>query len=380
MARAISAMVNISKNYVHDILTPYLHGTVSNLLQMLFGIIQVGNSCWELYCLEHGLKTIRPVKKQEAKMREMAESKDFVYLLDNCPHDWLFLQCAVVVYHGGAGTTAAGLKAACLTTVVPFFGQQFMLKPEVKVSATELAKAMANENGVKGAVDAFHKHFACRKAKPEPAELPRMPNHFSMRRSLGDLINKGDFQLPWIFRLKIAIGIAQGLPYLHKDYVPHLLHRDVKSRNVLLDNEFEPKLTDLALDTILGENAFRSSLDSKSRSSCYIAPELVTGRPTEPIDSSEDSLNIVKWIRRKVNISNGSVQVLDQTISSSCKQEALGMLEIALQCTSVVPEKRPSMWEVVAALQFLGSKTRVLENGVKINLMCERIQVSMRDI
>ncbi|GJW15697.1 probably inactive leucine-rich repeat receptor-like protein kinase [Tanacetum coccineum] len=94
------------------------------------------------------------------------------------------------------------------------------------------------------------------------------------KRSLGDLINKGDFQLAWIFRLKIRHWNPQGLPYLHKDYVPHLLHRDVKSRNVLLDNEFEPKLTDLALDTILGENAFRSSLDSKSGSSCYIAPDI----------------------------------------------------------------------------------------------------------
>ncbi|GKE53070.1 hypothetical protein Tco_1488226, partial [Tanacetum coccineum] len=94
----------------------------------------------------------------------------------------------------------------------------------------------------------------------------------------------------------------------------------------------------------------------------------------------EDSLNIVKWVRRKVNISNGSVQVLDPKISSSCKQEAFGMLEIALQCTSVVPEKRPSMWEVVAALQSLGSKTRVPKNEVKINIICVRIQVSMREI
>ncbi|KAK9055473.1 hypothetical protein SSX86_026556 [Deinandra increscens subsp. villosa] len=199
--------------------------------------------------------------------------------------------------------------------------------------------------------------------------------------SLGDLINKGDFQLSWSIRLKIAVGIAQGLAYLHKDYVPHLLHRDVKSKNVLLDIEFNPKLTDFALDRILGENAFQSSSDSKSGSLCYMAPELgynkkateqmdtygfgvillelVTGRAAEGTDSSEDSLDVVKWVRRKVNICNGPVQVLDPKISSSCKQEALGMLEIALQCTSVMPEKRPSMSEVVAALQSLGSKTRV---------------------
>nr|GEY35569.1 hypothetical protein [Tanacetum cinerariifolium] len=100
------------------------------------------------------------------------------------------------------------------------------------------------------------------------------------------------FSVGMELRLKIAIGIVQGLAYLHKDYVPHLLHRDVKSRNVLLDNDFQPKLTNLALDTILGENAFQSSLDSKSGSSCYDAEateqmdtyvillELVTGRPT----------------------------------------------------------------------------------------------------
>ncbi|XP_062185302.1 sterol 3-beta-glucosyltransferase UGT80A2-like isoform X2 [Phragmites australis] len=121
----------------------------------------------------------------------LAEPKDFVYLLDNCPHDWLFLQCKAVVHHGGAGTTAAGLKAACPTTIVPFFGDQpfwgdrvharglgpapipvdqfglqklvdaiiFMMKPEVKEKAVELAKAMESEDGVTGAVRAFLRHL-----------------------------------------------------------------------------------------------------------------------------------------------------------------------------------------------------------------------------
>lgn len=95
---------------------------------------------------------------------------------------------------------------------------------------------------------------------------------FLQKGSLGDLIGRSDFELPWSVRLRIAIGVAQGLAYLHKDYVPHLLHRNVKSKNVLLDPDFEPKLTDFALDRIIGENAFRSSLASESASSCYIAP------------------------------------------------------------------------------------------------------------
>ncbi|KAD6795771.1 hypothetical protein E3N88_06667 [Mikania micrantha] len=157
------------------------------------------------------------INKGWGGLGNLAKSKDFVYLLDNVPHDWLFLQCAAVVHHGGAGTTAAGLKAACPTTVVPFFGDQpfwgrqvhargvgpppipveefsldklvsairFMLNPAVKVRATELAKAMADEDGVKGAVDAFHKHFGRWKAKLKSAKMTQPPYHFSMRRCLG---------------------------------------------------------------------------------------------------------------------------------------------------------------------------------------------------
>ncbi|RLN35605.1 sterol 3-beta-glucosyltransferase UGT80A2-like isoform X1 [Panicum miliaceum] len=65
------------------------------------------------------------INKGWGGLGNLEESKDFVYVLDNVPHDWLFLQCKAVVHHGGAGTTAAGLKAACPTTIIPFFGDQF---------------------------------------------------------------------------------------------------------------------------------------------------------------------------------------------------------------------------------------------------------------
>ncbi|CAH9077353.1 unnamed protein product [Cuscuta europaea] len=131
------------------------------------------------------------INKGWGGLGNLKEPKDYVYLLDNCPHDWLFLQCAAVVHHGGAGTTAAGLRAACPTTVVPFFGDQpfwgdrvyargvgpvpipidefsleklvaaieFMLEPKVKKHAIELANAMKDEDGATGAVKAFYKHF-----------------------------------------------------------------------------------------------------------------------------------------------------------------------------------------------------------------------------
>ncbi|GER41143.1 sterol 3-beta-glucosyltransferase [Striga asiatica] len=155
------------------------------------------------------------INKGWGGLGNLAEEKDFVYLLDNCPHDWLFLQCAAVVHHGGAGTTAAGLKAACPTTIVPFFGDQpfwgervhargvgpppilvddfslqklvnairVMLDPEVKERAVQLAKAMENEDGVAGAVNAFFKHLPRKKVEPDPEHTPS--HIFSIRRCFG---------------------------------------------------------------------------------------------------------------------------------------------------------------------------------------------------
>jgi sterol 3beta-glucosyltransferase len=55
---------------------------------------------------------------------QAADVTDRVYLIDSAPHDWLFARMAAVVHHGGAGTTAAGLRAGVPTIIIPFFGDQ----------------------------------------------------------------------------------------------------------------------------------------------------------------------------------------------------------------------------------------------------------------
>ncbi|XP_057758346.1 sterol 3-beta-glucosyltransferase UGT80B1-like isoform X1 [Arachis stenosperma] len=138
----------------------------------------------------------------------LTEVPDNVFLLEGCPHDWLFPQCSAVVHHGGAGTTATGLKAGCPTTIVPFFGDQFfwgdriyqkglgpapipisqltlenlsnaikfMLQPEVKSRAMEVAKLIKDEDGVTAAVDAFHRHLPSELPLPTPSPVEDHPN------------------------------------------------------------------------------------------------------------------------------------------------------------------------------------------------------------
>ena len=76
--------------------------------------------------------------------------------------------------------------------------------------------------------------------------------------------------------------------------------------------------------------------------------ELVTGKP-----ASDDSVNIVRWVRRRINVTDGASQILDPCISRTARQGMQAALELALRCTSVMPDQRPAMDEVVRLLQPL---------------------------
>jgi hypothetical protein len=79
------------------------------------------------------------------------EDRDDVYLIGDCPHEWLFTRVAAVVHHGGAGTTACGLKNGKPTFVIPFFGEYVMntLKPFCQSAETNAAIVIVNSSGDK---------------------------------------------------------------------------------------------------------------------------------------------------------------------------------------------------------------------------------------
>lgn len=69
--------------------------------------------------------------------------------------------------------------------------------------------------------------------------------------AIAEYVKKGRKALEWDVRLNIAIGSARGLCYLHHDCIPHIIHRDIKTSNILLDAEMEPRVSDFGLAKLI---------------------------------------------------------------------------------------------------------------------------------
>ncbi|KAJ7519441.1 hypothetical protein O6H91_20G038700 [Diphasiastrum complanatum] len=190
--------------------------------------------------------------------------------------------------------------------------------------------------------------------------------------SLGDLLHGPKAgTLDWATRYKIALGAAEGLAYLHHDYTPPILHCDVKSNNILLDEDYEAHVADFGVAKILESCSEDVSMSRITGTYGYIAPEyaytlkvneksdiysfgvvlleLVTGR--QPVSAEfGDGIDIVKWVCNKIQYDDGVQEALDLRLGLEAQDSILAVLRVGLLCTNLVPGKRPSMLEVVQML------------------------------
>ncbi|XP_027362976.1 MDIS1-interacting receptor like kinase 1-like [Abrus precatorius] len=196
---------------------------------------------------------------------------------------------------------------------------------------------------------------------------------FMHNGNLGDALHgkqAGRLLVDWVSRYNIALGIAQGLAYLHHDCHPPIIHRDIKSNNILLDANLDARIADFGLAKMMIRKNETVSMIAGSYG--YIAPEygyslkvdekidiysygvvlleLLTGkRPLEP--EFGESIDIVGWIRRKID-NKSPEAALDPSVGN-CKhvqEEMLLVLRIALLCTAKLPKDRPSMRDVIMML------------------------------
>jgi serine/threonine protein kinase len=179
-------------------------------------------------------------------------------------------------------------------------------------------------------------------------------------------------ELDWDARYEIAVGAAKGLEYLHHGCERPVIHRDVKSSNILLDEHLKPRIADFGLAKILQANSGKDSTHVIAGTHGYIAPEygytykvneksdvysfgvvlmeLVSGkRPIEP--EFGENKDIVNWVSSKIKTRDSVLSVVDSRIPEVLKEEAIKVLRIAILCTATLPSLRPTMRSVVQMLE-----------------------------
>ncbi|VFQ97763.1 unnamed protein product [Cuscuta campestris] len=183
-------------------------------------------------------------------------------------------------------------------------------------------------------------------------------------------------KLDWETRLNIALGAAEGLAYLHHDCDPRIIHRDVKSSNILIDDAYEAHLTDFGIAKILctsksytstyvmgtigyidPEYARTSRLTEKSDVYSYgiVLLELLTGKKAVDNESNLHQLILTKAA------SNAVMETVDPEITETCNDpgDIKKVFQLALLCTKRQPFERPTMHEVARVLESLIHPTEV---------------------
>uniref|UniRef100_A0A7N0TE70 non-specific serine/threonine protein kinase n=1 Tax=Kalanchoe fedtschenkoi TaxID=63787 RepID=A0A7N0TE70_KALFE len=195
--------------------------------------------------------------------------------------------------------------------------------------------------------------------------------------------------LEWTKRMKIALGAARGLAYLHEDCHPKIIHRDIKSANILLDDSFEAQVADFGLAKLTDDNnthvstrvmgtfgymapEYANSGKLTDRSDVFsfgvVLLELITGRkPVDPTQPFGDE-SLVEWARPLLvtALETGDISELADTRLENqfVHPQMLRMIEAAAACVRRSAPKRPRMMQVVRALDCENDVTD-LSNGVK---------------
>ncbi|XP_071929599.1 uncharacterized protein [Coffea arabica] len=190
--------------------------------------------------------------------------------------------------------------------------------------------------------------------------------------SLWDLLHgpSKKVKLDWETRLKVAVGAAQGLAYLHHGCNPRIIHRDVKSSNILLDENFEAHLSDFGIAKSISAAKTHESTYVLGTIG-YIDPEYArTSRLTEKSDVYSFGVVLLELLTGKKAVDNNSnlhqmillkaddntiMEAVDPEVSVTCMDlgHVKKVFQLALLCTRPHPSERPTIHEVARVLVSL---------------------------
>ncbi|PUZ42052.1 hypothetical protein GQ55_9G553100 [Panicum hallii var. hallii] len=268
-----------------------------------------------------------------------------------------------VVGEGGYGTVYRGVLAGGeVVAVKDLFDHKGQAEKEFKVEVEAIGKVR-------------HKHLVgligyC-------AEGPK-------RMLLYEFVENGNLEqwlhgdvgpvspLTWDIRMKIAVGTAKGIAYLHEGLEPKVVHRDIKSSNILLDKKWNPKVSDFGMAKVLGSGS--SYVTTRVMGTFgYVAPEyastgmlnessdvysfgvllmeLISGRSPVDYNRPAGEVNLVEWFRGMVG-SRRVEDLVDPRVAAPPPPRVLNrVLLVCLRCIDADAHKRPRMGQIVHMLE-----------------------------
>lgn len=211
---------------------------------------------------------------------------------------------------------------------------------------------------------------------------------FHKNGSLHDLLHLSDEhnnQLTWNIRIKIALGTARALEYLHEVCSPSVVHKNFKSANILLDAELNPHLSDGGLSSLIPSAEYQGgnqdmlsgysapevamsgqySLKSDVYSFGVVMLELLTGR--KPFDSSRSrsEQSLVRWATPQLHDIDALDKMVDPELHGLYPVKSLSRFaDVIALCVQPEPEFRPPMSEVVQALVRLVQRANMSKRAL----------------